>query len=94
MKYTMTFLVNNEKITDALFNLYVRWLDEYMYEDIKDYGIAFANAVGSALKGSEVVLVKCNRKPFGFVLSIDGEKVNLFIKEKGDNVIICGKQVA
>ena len=84
-------LVNNERVCDVMFNLYLRWLDEWQYEDINEYGVVLANVIGAEYKGCDVVLLKCESKPFAFTFSIDNEKVRLFIKEQGDNVIICGQ---
>jgi hypothetical protein len=82
-------IVNNERVCDAMFNLYLRWLDECDYEDIKDYGAAIANVVGSEYKGCNIVLTKCCKRPFGFHLSIDGENLHIFVKREGDSVTIC-----
>ena len=86
-------LVNNELVGNAMFNLFCRWQDEYMYEDIYEYGPVIAHAVGAAIPNSDIVLLKCSGKPFGFTLSIDGEKVKLFTKEKGGYLTICAAKV-
>ena len=92
-KLDFNALVNNELVGNAMYNLYLRWQDEYMYEDIYEYGPVIAHAVGAAFPNSDIVLLKCSGKPFGFILSIDGEKVNLFVKEKGGYITICAAKV-
>ncbi len=83
-------LVNNDTIADTIYNLYLRWLDEWQYEDINDYGVVVANAVRSVCTKSDVVLLKSSHKPFGFVLAIDGQRISLFVKEENDCITICG----
>ena len=75
-------IVNNEKISNVMFNLYERWLDEHEYEDINDY----ANVIKDVMKNEGYVLpnVVGTKRPFGIKFSSGGVAYHFFVKREGN----------
>lgn len=64
-------------------NLYSRWLDEREYENVKDYALPLAQH----LEAHEAVLVKMNKRPFGFTFTVHGTEFRLTINQGSYNLI-------
>lgn len=48
-------------LEEEMLYLYNRWRDEHEYEDIRDYGARIAKQLPA-----DFVLIKMNKRPFGF----------------------------
>lgn len=59
---------------DTVTSLHVRWLSECQYEDIADYAAPLKSIVE---RHSGVTIVKMNKRPFGFTLTIDGRRFQI-----------------
>lgn len=83
-------ILNDDKVIDTFVNLYCRWQDEWMYEDIEEYGEVMHKALQKA--GLKCSLKEATETPFGckvkaedkrllhFFVKIDGEYANLVCK--------------
>lgn len=89
---TLKKIVNNEKVGNALYNLYDRWLDESEYEDINDYGKAIADIMAKEFPSYDIKLVQTTKRPFGVKVKMNGSTYSVWIKIKGCYANLCGKK--
>ena len=85
-------IINNDKVANVFFNLYERWLDEWKYDDINEYGKVIADAI--VKHGADVVLKACTQKPFGIKVEFKGEVYHLYIKRKGSSAVLCSNTIS
>ena len=66
--------------------LYWRWQDEKQYEDFNDY-------VGAMMKymPSGATLVKGSKRPFGVTINYGGQKVQIYLKHRGEYCSLVAK---
>ena len=89
---TLKKIVNNEKVGNAFYNLYDRWLDESEYEDINDYGKAIVKTIAKEFPSCDIKLVQTTKEPFGVKVKINGSTYSVWIKIKGRYANLCGKK--
>ena len=89
---TLKKIVNNEKVGNAFYNLYDRWLDESEYEDINDYGKAIADIMAKEFPSYDIKLVQTTKRPFGVKVKINGSTYSVWVKIKGCYANLCGKK--
>ncbi len=65
-------------IQDRMANLYCRWQDEKEYEDIAEY----AKAIEPAFAAHGAKMIKATKKPFGFVVEVDGGKFHYTVNSR------------
>lgn len=86
-------IVNNEKVGNAFFNLFDRWLDEQEYEDINEYGKALYNTINRQYPEYGVKYVKATEEPFGLIFEVDKKKVHMYTVLKGLDVQLTAKLI-
>lgn len=80
-------IINSEEVGSLFFNLYDRWRDEHEYEDINVYAKVIVDTITKLFPQYNVKLVKPSKRPFGVVLSVNGEySFRLYVKIKGGYV--------
>lgn len=84
-------ILNSEKLGNAFYNLYDRWLDECKYEDINDYGKALNKVIVSEFPNYGVKLVSSTKRPFGIKLEMDGKKFHVYVKIEKGYIKLCAK---
>ena len=89
---TLKKIVNNEKVGNAFYNLYDRWLDESEYEGINDYGKAIADIMAKEFPSYDIKLVQTTKRPFGVKVMINGSTYSVWVKIKGCYANLCGKK--
>ena len=86
-------IINNEQVGNAFYNLYDRWRDESEYEDINGYGEVILSTVKKQYPNYNISLIESTKKPFGVKLDVEGIKVHLFAKLKGNYLCVCAKLI-
>lgn len=81
-------VINNEQVSNTFANLWGRWQDEQMYEDINEYGKVLHGAIN---KIGECMLFKATKKPFGVKVYRAGQLIHFFMKRKGSYLVMCAK---
>ena len=77
-------IINSEEVGGLFFNLYDRWRDEHEYEDINVYAKVIVDRITKLFPQYNVKLVKPSKRPFGVILSVNGEYTfRLYVKVKG-----------
>ena len=84
---TISDILNNKAVANVFFNLYERWLDEGKYEDINDYARFIHRTLGC--EGFQTVLIGGTKRPFGIKVRYEGMNVSIFVKRKGNNIVLC-----
>lgn len=74
-------IVNNDKLTLAMFNLYERWLDEHEYEDINDYAKVIKGVADK--EGITLHNVSGTKRPFGIKFNFNGNQYHFYVKREG-----------
>lgn len=85
-------VVNNENILRTFANLYGRWQDECMYEDIAQYGVVMATTIGKEFPDIVGAAIATTKRPFGVKIYVDGALVHFYLKLKGRYCSLCAKQ--
>lgn len=81
-------VINNEQVSNTFANLWGRWQDEQMYEDINEYGKVLHGAIKEI---DECMLFKATKKPFGVKVYRAGQLIHFFMKRKGSYLVMCAK---
>ena len=80
----ITNIINSKEIGNLFFNLYDRWRDECEYEDINEYAKVIVDRIAKLFPQYNVKLVKPSKRPFGVVISVNGEYTfRFYVKIKG-----------
>jgi hypothetical protein len=90
---TLKEIIKNEKVGNAFFNLYDRWLDESEYEDINDYGKAIVKTIAKEFPSCDIKLVQTTKEPFGVKVKMNGSTYSVWIKIKGRYANLYGKKL-
>lgn len=84
-------VVNNDKISNTLFNLYFRWQDEKEYEDIRDYAKVLFGVIQKEFPNAKLIFYKAFKRPFGIEFVMNGQFIRIWAKVKGRAICCCGK---
>lgn len=85
-------IVNNKSVGNVMFNLYDRWHDESDYEDINEYGEFITKVIREQFPQYGVTLLSSTKKPFGVKVNIDGYKIHIYVKIKGNYLVLSVKE--
>ena len=87
-------IVDNDNIANVMFNLWERWQDEKMYEDINDYGKVIAEKIQKEFPTWEVKYPSGTKKPFGVKVMVNKVYLHIFVKVKNSQyLVLCGKKL-
>ena len=77
--------INDDKVSDLLFNVYERWLNEKEYEDIADYLTAIQKSIPEAYA--------ITKRPFGIKCKGSDGNLHAFIKRSGNTIQLSAKNL-
>jgi hypothetical protein len=78
-------LINDPGLTNRLAMLAERWSHEREYEDIAEY----AKVLSKEPAMSAYKIVRMTKRPFGFVVNIDGLVAHVFAKMSRNSITIA-----
>ena len=84
-------IVRNDKVSNVFFYLYDRWRDEYMYEDIEQYGKVLVSNINKEV--CQCSFLEATTRVFGFVIKINGGELYLFAKKKESGIVLAAKVI-
>lgn len=93
MQEKINNIVNNEKLSNVLFNLYCRWQDERDYEDIEEYGKVIGSVMEKEFPTYGIKVTKASKRPFGVKIEMGGYNFHIFLKFRGNYMSVCAKKL-
>jgi hypothetical protein len=81
-------VINDDKVIDVFVNLYCRWQDECMYEDIEEYGRFICKQINKIGKAD---FVDATQQPFGVKVKHGKDVIHFFAKVNGEYLSVCAK---
>lgn len=86
-------IISCEKVQNTFYNLYDRWLDEYRYEDINEYGKHIIGVIAKNFPTYGVSLKQTTSEPFGIKFKVDDCCFHLYVNIRGEYLVMSCKKV-
>lgn len=83
-------VVNDESLLSLFCNLYFRWEDERMYEDINDYARAILNHIVVSTNENPTFICGTG-EPFGVLVHFNKKLIHFTLKIENDYANICAR---
>lgn len=81
-------VINDDNVLDTFANLYCRWQDECMYEDIDEYGKFLCEKIN---KIGKATFVEATSQPFGVKVKYGKDTIHFFSKINGEYLSVCAR---